>query len=193
MKRGLRIHTQIYIRQVHEVELFSHEDYIWMVYVFFSPFYLGFFSSRLILFYPSSPFLLIPLTLLLLHPIDRLPSPRLLLPAGLLLHPPSGGYRHLRLCPVFSFVVVAWTIHPSSTAEDLTPFKLTINCHSSSHERGTPFSVFMSNSSLISSHGFSAGLFLDSVIFLQEVDGVGRGSMQVISRHGQPFTRAVIE
>ena len=186
MKRGLRIHNQIYIRQVHEVELLSKGEYIWMVYIFLSPFFLVFISSRLLL-YPFSPFLLFPLIPPPLHSFVRLSSPCLFPPAGFLLHHPLGGYRHLRFCPALFSVVAAWAVLPPSAAEGITPFYLTIKCYTFSHDRGTPFFVFMSIPSLILSQGFSTGLSLDSVIFLQAVDGIGRGNLQVISRHGQPL------
>ena len=192
MKRGLRIHNQIYIRQVHEVKLLTKGEYIWMVSIFLSPFFLVFISSRLLL-YPFSPFLLFPLIPLPLHPFVHLSSPGLLPPAGFLLHHPLGGYRHLRFCPALFSVVAAWTVLPPSAAKGINPFYLTINCYTFSHDRGIPLFIFMSIPSLILSHGFSTGLNLDSVIFLQVVDEIGRGNLQVISQHGQPFFRAGIE
>ena len=192
MKRGLRIHNQSYSRQVHEAELLSQGEFIWLVYNFLSPFLSVFYISRLGL-YSHSPPLLFPFNPFIPLPILRLPSPRHLPPAGSLLLPPLGGYRHLRPCPILSYEVAAWSVLPPSAAEGITPSFSTFNCYFYSHVRGTSSFISMSISSLILSHGLPAGMNLDSDISLQVVDGIGWGNLQQISRHGHPFFGAGIE
>ena len=83
-------------------------------------------------------------------------------------------------------MAAAWIVQPTSTVENLTPLRLTLKCHSSSHERGTSYSVSMSNLSLILSHGIAAGLHSNSAILLQEADETGIGSLQVPPWHKRP-------
>ena len=184
--RGSRIQSRNLTRKVYEVKFISLGEFNRFYVVHISSLSFGFLSPLLLFILSPSPFLflLIPPSLLLFPPIDRLSSPRLLLPAGSHLPPLLGGSWHLWICPICSPVVAAWIPLPSSAAVVLTSLRLQIYGHSFSHDRGTPFFVFMSNPRFGSSHCISPGSGFgspSSVIFLLHVvDGVGGGRLQGI-------------
>ena len=180
MKRTLRNLHQIKNRQTYEMKHLNFKDYNCMVIVFSPLGSLGLILSIFLLSilpFPSP-----------LQPFFRRLSSHHPLPAGHHPLPPLGGHLHLRSRLVFLYLAAAWTVQPFSTAESLTPLRLTLKCHSSSHERGSSYSASMSNLSLILSHGYAAGLFSDFAILLQEADGTGIGSLQDPPWHKRPST-----
>ena len=170
MMRGIRIHSRNLTRQVSKVKSLSHGDHIWFLFGFISSSPLGFFSPLLPhFFFPSSFFFLLsPPSHLLIPSIDHLPLP-------------PGGPMHLLLCLVCSPSEAAWMALPSLAAEVLTPPRLSIYCHSSSHDRWPFIFVSMSSSCLGLFHSNSPDSRLGSPssvnFLLHVVEGVGGGRL----------------
>ena len=199
MMRGSRIQSRNLTRQFYAVKFISLGEFNRFYVVHISSLSFGFLSPLILFILSPSPFLflLIPPSLLLFPPIDRLSSPRLLLPAGPPLPPLLGGSWHLWIRPICSPVVAAWIPLPSLAAVVLISLRLQIYGHSFSHGRGSPFSVFMSKPCLGSSLSISpdsgVGSPSSAIFLLHVVDGVGGGRLQGIPWHGLPLIRAFIK
>ena len=193
MKRTTRNHHQIKNKQAVEEDLHPLKDYRIVILV------LSYLSSlvpslsRLIPPPPSLPLLPFSSLFLPLLPLFRPPSSSFSLPSSR--HPPHrfGGLQHLFPRHVLSLVMAACSSFLPSADEHLTPLRRSIKGLLSSHDRGSSFSVSMSNFSIISPHVFAEGLLTAPSSLLQEADVIGIGSPQVSSRPAQPLTQATVE
>ena len=192
MKRTIRNLPQIKNRQLVEEDLHHLKDHriVILVLSFLSSLLSSF--SRLIPPPPSLPLLPFPSLFLPLLPPFRPISSSSFLPSSRHLLHRFGGLQHLFLRHVSPFVLAACTAFLPSMDALLTPLRRSIKSLSSSHDRGSSFSVSMTNYSIISPQALAEGLLTASPFLLQEADAIGIGSPQVSSWPAQPLTQASV-
>ena len=162
MKRTIRNLHQIKNKQFVEEDLHHFKDHriVILVLTFLSSLISS--ISRLILPPPSLPFLPFPSFFLPLLPFFRPFSSSSFLPSSRHLLLRFGGLQHLIPRRVSPLVMAACSALLPSADEHLTPLRRSIKSLSSSHDRGSSFSVSMTNYSIISPQALAEGLLTAS-------------------------------